>query len=173
MNDWQHGTRQPFFANTHISHIVMWWNSAEWVVSVVTHFQLEKFCTKTSSDTQQLLLPKHCVPIAWSFEISGAGRMSGCFHPAFHLLTALSCVIGRLTTNISTDDGMEESAGCTNCQLDVELSWQKEISVPWMNKCRKLLFISYYTSQCWHDAYLQVHEVGSIFFTGPYWHRQS
>lgn len=56
--------------------------------------------------------------------------MSGCFHPAFHLLTALSCVIGRLTTNISTDDARGESAGCTNCQLDVELSLQKEMSVP-------------------------------------------
>lgn len=78
VNDWQHGTRQSFFANTHISHIIMWGNSVEWVVSVVTHFQLEKFCRKTYSDTQQLLLPKHCVPIAWSFE-GGQGEWVAVF----------------------------------------------------------------------------------------------
>lgn len=29
-------------SSTHISHIIMCWNSAEWVVSVASHLQLEK-----------------------------------------------------------------------------------------------------------------------------------
>lgn len=46
-------------SSTHISHIIMCWNSAEWVVSVVSHLQMEKYCRKTCSDRQQLLPPSH------------------------------------------------------------------------------------------------------------------
>lgn len=51
-------------SSTHISHIIMCWNSVEWVVSVVSHLQLEKYCRKTCSDrptivaTQALVLPQ-------------------------------------------------------------------------------------------------------------------
>lgn len=73
-------------SSTHISHIIMCWNSAEWVVSVVSHLQMEKKkkkkCGETCSDRQQLLPPRryrfHSV-VKWSFENPGAGTESGCF----------------------------------------------------------------------------------------------
>lgn len=174
MNDWQHGTRQSFFANTHISHIIMWWNSVEWVVSVVTHFQLEKFRRKTCSDTQQLLLPKHCVPIAWSFGGWGGGwGGEWLFSPCF---SSFDCaVLCDWPSDNKHFHRWWQGRICRLYQLPARCRTviTKEIAVPWMNKCRMLLFIFYYTSQWWHDTYLLVHGVGSIFFTGPYRHRQS
>lgn len=146
-------------SSTHISHIIMCWNSAEWVVSVVSHLQLGKKCGKTCSDRQQLLPPKHyCFHsvVKWSFEISGAGTESGCFLPSFHLLTALSCVIGWLTTNIAADAGRKESTGCAKCRLDAELPWQEKSSrseKEWIPAQEATVYyhISYLLlPSCWH-----------------------
>lgn len=105
-------------SSTHISHIIMCWNSAEWVVSVVSHLQLEKYCRRTCTDRQQLLPPRHkCFHsvVKWSFENSGAGTHRLDVFALFSSLTDLSCVIGCLTTNTAADAGRKESTGF--CQM--------------------------------------------------------
>lgn len=99
-------------SSTHISHIIMCWNSTEWVVSLVSHLKLEKTCW----GRQQLLPPRHrCLHSAvnWSLGNSGAATEGGWFLPSFHLPTSLSCLIGCLSTGFVADAGVE--GNCTGC----------------------------------------------------------
>lgn len=83
-NDWQCGGRQCcLLIHTHISHIIMCWNNAEWVVSVVSHLLLESLY-EMSRSRRQRGLSRRC--FLCKVHNSGAARDCDCFFtPLFYL----------------------------------------------------------------------------------------
>lgn len=105
-------------SSTHVSHIIMCWNSAEWVVSVVSHLQLGKKCRKTCSDRQQLLPPLLKTVEFW--ESRGRDR-EWLFSPLFSFF-GCPVLCDSLSDNKHCRRCRQKSTGCAKCQLEKEKS---------------------------------------------------
>lgn len=92
-------------SSTHISHVIMCWNNAEWVVSAVSHLLLENLSKMTRS-WRQHGLPRRC--FLCKVHDSGAARIATVSSPLFLFTSLLSWVMCSAAQNPEEEQSCQE-----------------------------------------------------------------